>query len=265
MNIEKNFKFKKKYGQNFLKDKTIVNKIIDKSNIDDNTLVIEIGPGSGELTKELAKKAKQIISFEIDESLKETLDKNLKEFNNVKIVFRDFLKINIEDYIKEYTYDKLYVVANLPYYITTPIINKIIDSKIDIDKLVIMVQKEVGERFSSKPGHKEYGSITVYLSYYFYVNKIIDVPRKCFIPQPNVDSVVLELIRKDKKYDVDEEILFKLIKDSFQMKRKNLNNNLKKYEGIKEIFDELELSLSKRAEELSLQDYINIANKLKEK
>ena len=265
MNIEKNFKFKKKYGQNFLKDKSIVNKIVEKSNIDNETLVIEIGPGSGELTKELSKKAKNVISFEIDESLKETLDKNLKDLNNVQIIFKDFLKIDLNDYIKDYTYDKLYVVANLPYYITTPIVNKIIDSRVNIDKLVIMVQKEVGERFSAKPGRKDYGSITVYLNYYFYVNKIIDVSRNAFIPKPNVESVVLELIRKDKQYDVDEKILFKLIKDSFQMKRKNLNNNLKSYENIKNVFEELNLSLSKRAEELSLQDYINIANKLKEK
>lgn len=265
MNLEKNFKFKKKYGQNFLKEKSIVNKIVEKSNIDNNTLVIEIGPGSGELTSVLSKKAKNVISFEIDETLKDTLNNNLKDTNNVQIIYKDFLKIDLNDYIKEYNYEKLYVVANLPYYITTPIINKIIDSKVKIDKLVIMVQKEVGERFSAKPNSKEYGSITVFLNYYFYINKIIDVPRKCFIPQPNVDSVVLELIRKDNNYDVNEEILFKLIKDSFQMKRKNLNNNLKKYENIKEIFEKLGLSLTKRAEELTLKDFINIANKIENK
>ena len=130
--------------------------------------------------------------------------------------------------------------------------------------MVIMVQKEVGDRFCAKPNCKEYGSITVYLNYYFNIRKIIDVPRTCFIPEPNVDSVVIEMTKKDQNYNVNKELLFKLIKDAFRFKRKNLNNNLKKYYpgNIKEIFDELNISLTKRAEELSLDDYINITNKL---
>lgn len=262
MNLDKNFKFKKKYGQNFLKDQSIINKIVSESKIDKDTLIIEIGPGSGVLTKQMAPLAGQVISFEIDETLQETLNSNLSKNDNVKIVYKDFLKIDIMEEIKEYNYKKIYVVANLPYYITTPIINKIIDSKINIDKIVVMVQKEVGDRFCAKPGCKEYGSITVYLNYYFNTKKIVNVPRKAFIPEPNVDSVVIEMSKTDKKYKVNEEVLFKLIKDAFQFKRKNLNNNLKSYKDISNIFSELNLSLSKRAEELELKDYINIANRL---
>lgn len=262
MNLDKNFKFKKKYGQNFLKDQSIINKIVSESKIDEDTLIIEIGPGSGVLTKQMAPLAGQVISFEIDKTLQETLNSNLSKNDNVKIVYKDFLKIDIMEEIKEYNYKKIYVVANLPYYITTPIINKIIDSKINIDKIVVMVQKEVGDRFCAKPGCKEYGSITVYLNYYFNIKKIVNVPRKAFIPEPNVDSVVIEMSKTDKKYKVNEEVLFKLIKDAFQFKRKNLNNNLKSYKDISNIFSELNLSLSKRAEELELKDYINIANRL---
>lgn len=262
MNLENNFKFKKKYGQNFLKSTYIIDQIVTKSSVDKETLVIEIGPGSGALTKRLSPLAKNIISFEIDESLRETLNNNLKGLNNIDIVFKDFLQIDIKKSIEKYEYKKLYVIANLPYYITTPIINKIIESKINVDKMVIMVQKEVGDRFCASPNCKEYGSITVYLNYYFNIRKIIDVPRNCFVPEPNVDSVVIEMTKKDKKYDIDEEKLFKLIKDSFQFKRKNLNNNLKNYKNIKEIFSELNIPLTKRAEELKLEDYINIAKKL---
>ena len=262
MNLDKNFKFKKKYGQNFLKDQSIINKIVSESKIDKDTLIIEIGPGSGVLTKQMAPLAGQVISFEIDKTLQETLNSNLSKNDNVKIVYKDFLKIDIMEEIKEYNYKRIYVVANLPYYITTPIINKIIDSKINIDKIVVMVQKEVGDRFCAKPGCKEYGSITVYLNYYFNIKKIVNVPRKAFIPEPNVDSVVIEMSKTGKKYKVNEEVLFKLIKDAFQFKRKNLNNNLKSYKDISNIFSELNLSLSKRAEELELKDYINIANRL---
>ena len=266
MNLENNFKFKKKYGQNFLKDNHIINKIIEKSNVDKETLVIEIGPGSGALTKIMSPLAKNIISFEIDESLKETLYNNLNGLDNIDVIFKDFLQIDIKEEISKYEYKKLYVVANLPYYITTPIINKIINSKIEVDKMVIMVQKEVGDRFCAKPNCREYGSITVYLNYYFNIRKIIDVPRNCFVPVPNVDSVVIEMTKKEKTYNVNEEVLFKLIKDSFRFKRKNLNNNLKNYYpgNIKEIFEELNISLAKRAEELSLDDYINIAKRLKQ-
>lgn len=262
MELDRNFKFKKKYGQNFLKEEKIINQIVDKSNITKDTLIIEIGPGSGVLTKIMAPLAKHVVSFEIDESLKEILNKNLHGLDNTEIIYKDFLEADIKEMINKYSYEKLYVIANLPYYITTPIINKIIDSKIDVDKMIIMVQKEVGDRFCARPNCREYGSITVYLNYYFDINKIIDVPRTCFIPQPNVDSVVIEFIKNVHKYNVDEEKLFKLIKDSFKYKRKNLNNNLKSYDNIRNIFDELGLPLTKRAEELSLEDYINIANKL---
>ena len=261
--IEKyNFNFKKKFGQNFLKDKNILENIALKSDIDKDTLVIEIGVGAAALTNVTSNYVKNVIGYEIDETLKPIINEVLGDKDNVEIIFTDFLKRNVKEDIKKYEYKKLYVVANLPYYITTPIIEKIIEDDLGVDKIVIMVQKEVGDRFCAKPGCKEYGSITVYLNYYFNIKKIVNVPRKAFIPEPNVDSVVIEMSKTWKKYKVNEEVLFKLIKDAFQFKRKNLNNNLKSYKDISNIFSELNLSLSKRAEELELKDYINIANRL---
>ena len=160
--IEHNFK--KKFGQNFLKDSNIIKKIIDSSEIEKESLIIEIGPGSGYLTKELVKKAK-VIAYEIDEDLKEILSKEFYNEENIEFIFEDFLQRDIKSDIKKYNYNKLYVIANLPYYITTPIINKIITEKLEPEKMVIMVQKEVGDRFSAKVGTKEYSSITVFLNY----------------------------------------------------------------------------------------------------
>lgn len=166
-----NFNFKKKFGQNFIIDENIIDSIINKAEIDKNTLVIEIGPGAGSLTYKLAKNAKNVLCYEIDTSLEEILKNNLKEFNNIEIIYNDFLKQNIKEDIKKYTYDKLYVVANLPYYITTPILIKIIEDSIVVDKIVVMVQKEVGDRFKAKPNSKDYSSLSVYLNYYFDVKK----------------------------------------------------------------------------------------------
>ena len=260
------FKFKKKYGQNFIADENIINSIIKKSNIDKDTLVIEIGPGCGSLTYNLCLNAKNVLCYEIDETLKEVLEDNLKQFDNVDIKFKDFLKCNIKEDIKKYNYKKLYVVANLPYYITTPILMHLIDENISIDKIVIMVQKEVGNRFKAQVGSKEYNSLSIYLNYYFDIKKLIDVSRNVFIPIPNVDSIVLEFIKKEKTiYLKDKNTFFKLVKDSFKQKRKTLKNNLKGYptEKIEFILKKYNLDLSARAEQVSIDIFAEISNSLR--
>ena len=258
------FNFKKKFGQNFIIDENIIDSIINKADIDKNTLVIEIGPGAGSLTYKLAKNAKNVICYEIDTTLKDILKNNLKEFDNVDIIYNDFLKQNIKEDIKKYNYDKLYVVANLPYYITTPILIKIIEDSIAVDKIVVMVQKEVGDRFKAKPNSKDYSSLSVYLNYYFDVKKILDVSRNVFMPKPNVDSIVVEFSKKERVNLKNEQLFFKLVRDSFKQKRKNLRNNLKGYdlERINNILNKYNFDLTVRAEQLDINIFIDIANNL---
>ena len=258
------FNFKKKFGQNFIIDENIIDSIINKADIDKNTLVIEVGPGAGSLTYKLAKKAKNVICYEIDTTLKDILGNNLKEFDNVDIIYNDFLKQIIKEDIKKYNYDKLYVVANLPYYITTPILIKIIEDSIAVDKIVVMVQKEVGDRFKAKPNSKDYSSLSVYLNYYFDVKKILDVSRNVFMPKPNVDSIVVEFSKKERVNLKNEQLFFKLVRDSFKQKRKNLRNNLKGYdlEKINNILNKYNFDLTARAEQLDINIFIDIANNL---
>lgn len=264
--LEKNgFSLKKKFGQNFIIDENVINSIIDKSKIDKDTLVIEVGPGAGSLTYKLGISAKNVICYEIDTTLENVLKENTRDLNNVKIIYQDFLKANVLDDIKGYEYKKLYFVANLPYYITTPIIIKIIENCIPVDKMVFMVQKEVGNRFKALPGSKEYGSLSVYLNYYFDVKKILDISRHVFMPEPNVDSIIVEFSKKENLLAVkNEEVFFKLIRDSFTQKRKTLRNNLKGYnlEKIEEVLNRHNLDLSVRAEQLSTEIFIEIANNL---
>lgn len=262
---EYNFTFKKKFGQNFLKDQNILDKIVNKSEVDKDTLVIEIGVGAAALTKTVAPNAYKVLGYEIDTTLKPILEDKLKEYNNIDIIYDDFLNRNVNEDIKKYNYKKLYVIANLPYYITTPIITKLIDDNVNVDKMVVMVQKEVGDRFNAKPDTKNYNSLTVFLNYYFNINKLMDVSRKCFVPEPNVDSVIIELKRKETKYDVkNEKIFFKLVRDAFTHKRKNLRNNLKGYdlEKIENVLKEYNLDLNVRAEHLTIDQFINISNEL---
>lgn len=264
--IEKyDFKFKKKFGQNFLKDKNILQNIVLKSEVDKETLVIEIGVGAASLTKYLSEHAKNVLAYEIDETLKPIIEEELKKKDNVEVLFMDFLNSNIKEDIKKYDYSKLYVVANLPYYITTPIIEKIINDDFGVDKIVVMVQKEVGDRFSAKVGSKDYNSLTVFLNYYFDIKKIMNVSRNSFIPAPNVDSVVVEMKKRDNKYNVtNEELFFKLVRDSFKYKRKNLRNNLKGYnlDIISEVLSNYNLDLTVRAENLKIEQFVEISNKL---
>lgn len=256
-------KFKKKFGQNFLKDNNIIKKIADTTETNKDDLIIEIGPGSGALTKELVKKS-QVLAYEIDKDLEETLTNEFKE-DNIKIIFDDFLNRNIKEDIKLFNYNNLYVIANLPYYITTPIINKIIDDKIDVKQMTLMVQKEVGERFSAKIGTKDYSSITVFLNYYFDIKKEFVVSRNCFYPQPNVDSIIVSFKKKCEKYKLkDEKKFFKLVKDSFVQKRKTLKNNLKEYnfDKIKEILLKNNLKEDVRAENIPLEVFVEISNNI---
>lgn len=260
------FQFKKKFGQNFLTDKNITKKIanIPSSNTEDS-LVIEIGCGDGRLTKELCKIYSNVLCYEIDTELKEYLEVNLKEFNNKKIIFEDFLKRNIKEDIKDYNYSNLYIIANLPYYITTPIIEKIIEEDISPKEMVFMVQKEVGDRFSAKKNSREYGSLTVYLNYFFEIKKEFIVNRNSFIPKPNVDSIVVSFKTKENLIPLkDKELFFKLVRDSFKFKRKNLRNNLKDYDlnKVSEVLTKYNLDLSSRAEQLDLEVFCAIANNL---
>lgn len=262
---KENFNFKKKFGQNFIVDKNIIHSIISKSIIDKDTLVIEIGPGAGSLTTELDKVSGHVIAYEIDKTLKPILEKH--NLNNTTIIYEDFLKRNISEDLKKYNYQKIYVVANLPYYITTPIIIKLIEDKLNIDKIVVMVQKEVGDRFKAKPNSKDYNSLSIFLNYYYTVEKLLDVSKNVFIPKPNVDSIVVSLTKKGNKIKVDnEKLFFKLVRDSFKQKRKTLKNNLKGYnlKKIEEILKKHNLDLTIRAEALPIEIFAEIANNLKE-
>lgn len=260
-----NFNLKKMFGQNFIIDENIINNIINSANITKDTLVIEIGPGAGSLTYKLSKSAKNVICYEIDTSLKDLLEDNLSECNNIEIIFKDFLKANVLEDIKKYNYKKLYVVANLPYYITTPIILKFIEDNIPVDKIVVMVQKEVGDRFKAKPNTKEYNSLSIYLNYYFDIKKLLDISKNVFMPKPNVDSIVVEFTKKENKFKLkDEKLFFSLVRDSFTQKRKTIKNNLKNYdlEKIEQVLKKYNFDLNARAEQLPIEVFIDISNNL---
>lgn len=259
-----NFKIKKKYGQNFLRDDNIIKKIISGANIDKNTLVIEIGPGKGALSKEMISKASFSILYEIDEDLRDYL-LNLNVDGGYKVIFGDFLGANVKNDIKDYRYDKLYVIANLPYYITTPIITKFIDDGIFPDKLVIMVQREVADRLSAKVASKDYGSLTVLLNYYYSISILCNVSRNCFFPVPNVDSAVVVMnINNDRLYLKNEDFFKKIVRDSFRFKRKNIKNNLFDYDlsKVTYIFEKYGYNLNDRAEKFKLEFFIELANEL---
>lgn len=256
-----NFKFKKKYGQNFLIDENILNNIVNSVDIDSETLVIEIGCGAGALTKKLVLKTKKVVGYEIDKTLKPILD----TISDAKIIFDDFLNRDINKDIENINYKKMFIVSNLPYYITTPIISKIINDKIDVNKIVIMVQKEVGDRLSAKVNSKDYGSLTVFINYYFKVKKLFFVSKNVFLPKPNVDSVVIMLEKKESKYHlIDSNLFFKIVRDSFLHKRKTLKNNLKSYnfEIISNVLSKYGFNDNVRAEQIPMEVFIKIANSL---
>ena len=259
-------KFKKKFGQNFLKDINIVKRIVDVSEVDKDSLVIEVGPGGGVMTRELATRAKNVLAYEIDHDLEDELVKRLDGFDNVDVLFQDFLTSDLVNDIANYDYDKLCFVSNVPYYITTPILMKIIDSGLTFNKIVIMVQKEVGDRFTTEPGSREYGSITVLLNYFYDIKKEFFVSRKQFIPEPNVDSLVVSFTPKKEKLELKDFKFFeRVIRDSFQFKRKTLKNNLKNYDLkiVESVLKEYDYDLSVRAENLSTEIFVKISNALR--
>ena len=259
------FRHKKSLGQNFIKDINIVKKIVDSAIIDKNTLVIEIGPGEGVMSELIVSSAKYTIMYEIDERLIDILNKKLYGCDNYKIINNDFLKEDVVREIEKYKYDKLYVVSNLPYYITTPIVEKFIDDGIIPDKLVLMMQKEVALRYSASVNTKDYGSLTVILNYFYDIEKLFDVSRKVFNPQPNVDSAVIEMKKRLITKEVfDIEFFKKFVRDCFLHKRKNIKNNLKKYdlEVVSRVLNKYGFDLNVRAEALSLDIFIEIVNEL---
>lgn len=259
------FNFKKKFGQNFIIDENIITSILKKSEVDGKCMVIEIGPGAGSLTYKLSTFAKHVLCYEIDLKLQKILEQNLDGCHNVTVLYQDFLTSDVKKDLKNYVYDKLYVIANLPYYITTPIIIKLIEDEIPVDKIVVMVQKEVGNRFKAVPGTKDYSSLSVYLNYYFEVNKLLDISKNVFLPKPNVDSIVVEFKKRDNKFELENSTLFfKLVRDSFRQKRKTLRNNLKHYDlnTISDILETHNLDLSIRAEQIPISLFVEIANAL---
>ena len=261
------FRFKKKFGQNFLKSDIIPKRIVECAEIKKNSLIIEIGPGAGALTKILADNdnVNQVLAYEIDSTLEDILDANLYGKNNVCVIYDDFLNRDVKKDIEDYEYDNLYVIANLPYYITTPILMKLIEEELDIYKIVIMVQKEVAIRFSAKPDSRDYSSISVFLNYYFDIKKEINVDRNLFNPKPNVDSMVISLTKKKDKYNVkDKDLFFRLVRDSFKFKRKTLRNNLKEYDldKVAAVLEKYKLDLTVRAEHLPIEVFIDISNNL---
>mgnify|MGYP003290582826 CR=1 FL=1 len=263
-NIKENeFQIKKKFGQNFIIDKNIINNIINGSEIDKETLVVEIGPGMGALTTELVKKAKNVLCYEIDTTLKPILSKI--EASNLEIIYEDFLKRNVKKDLEKYNCQKIHLVANLPYYITTPILIKVLEDQLNIDKIVVMVQKEVGDRFKAKEGSKDYSSLSILFNYHYTITKLMDISRNVFIPKPNVDSIVLTMNKKaNKEYIEDIDIFYKLIRDAFKYKRKNIRNNLKDYNLtlIESILKNYGFDLNSRAEQLNYKIFIEISNKL---
>lgn len=263
--MKKEINFKKKYGQNFLTNNNIINNIVGSVNPDKNNLVIEVGPGAGALTKHLAMKFDSVLAYEIDRDLEEVLYDNLKSKDNVKIIFDDFIKRDVSKDIEKYNAENIYFIANLPYYITTPIVNKIINLDMNIKNIIIMIQKEVADRFCAKVGTKEYNSLTVFLNYFYDIKRLFVVSRNNFNPVPNVDSAVVKMSLKDNRLPVkDIDYFFKLVRDSFQFKRKNLKNNLKNYDldKISDILKRYDMDLTTRAEKISLEIFVELANEL---
>ena len=260
-----NVKFKKKLGQNFLKNNNIVKRIVDVSEVDEKSLVIEVGPGGAIMTRELAMRAKNVLAYEIDQDLSDELYKRLDGFDNVNILFQDFLDADLSFDVSNYKYDKLYFVSNVPYYITTPIILKLIKSGLKFNKIVLMVQKEVGDRFSTGSGSREYGSITVLLNYFYDIRKEFFVSKKEFVPEPKVDSLVISFTEKENRLPLKNFDFFeKILHDSFQYKRKNIKNNLNNYDLkiVEKVLNKYGYSLTVRAEELNLEVFVSLANAL---
>lgn len=268
-----NFVFQKKYGQNFLIDTHVLEKIIRAASIGNDDVVLEIGPGIGTLTQYLCENARQVIAVEIDDMLIPILGETLKEYDNVKIVHNDILKVDVNEIVSEYPGSSIKVVANLPYYITTPIIMGLFESGVPIDSITIMVQKEVAERMQAKPGTKDYGALTLAVQYYADAKIMANVPPNCFMPRPAVGSAVINLVKhKEKRYDVkNEDMLFRIIRASFNQRRKTLQNGINNAanlpytkQQIAEAIEKMGLPTAVRGEKLSLEQFVELSNILEE-
>ncbi|RSI15082.1 Ribosomal RNA small subunit methyltransferase A [Streptococcus sanguinis] len=269
------FTFKKSFGQNFLTDTNILQKIVDTAEIDKKVNVIEIGPGIGALTEFLAESAAEVMAFEIDDRLVPILADTLRDFDNVTVVNQDILKVDLAQYIAEFKNPDLpiKVVANLPYYITTPILMHLIESGIPFSEFVVMMQKEVADRISAQPNTKSYGSLSIAVQYYMTAKVAFIVPRTVFVPAPNVDSAILKMVRRDQPAVAvqDEKFFFKVSKASFVHRRKTLWNNLTSCFGKSEetkdkltaALERADLSPSVRGEALSLEEFARLADALK--
>ncbi len=266
-------KLTKALGQNFLTDFSVVQRIVDASEMDKDTLAIEIGPGVGSMTRELAERSAGVAAVEIDKRLIPALSENLSDYSNVSIINEDIMKADIDAIIKKYK--ELYnaksvkVVANLPYYITTPIIMRFLEEVKGVDKMVFMVQKEVAERMVSGPGTKDYGALSVAVQFYSNPKIIFDVPPHCFIPQPEVHSTIigLDILSEPPVEVADKNLYFKIVKASFGQRRKTLVNALsnsgffnKSKEQIKQILEEMGLNGNIRGEVLTVAQFAQLSN-----
>lgn len=267
-----NFQLSKSLGQNFITDRSVIERIVEGSEVTENDLVIEIGPGIGVLTAEAAEVAAKVVAIEIDKKLIPILSETLGEYSNIRVINQDILKTDINAIIEEerqagsFT-GSVKIMGNLPYYITTPIIMGILEGGVNADSITIMMQKEVADRIKSAPGGKIYGAISVAVQYYCEVEQIAAVPKEVFMPRPKVDSAVLRLkIRKDRPVElIDERCFFACIKSGFGQRRKTLLNSLTGVNGlskdaIKEVLAEASVEPNRRAETLSIEEFASIAN-----
>jgi len=267
------FNLKKKFGQNFLIDQGILSGIVEGAALTKDDVVIEIGPGIGSLTQFLADHAKEVLAVEIDTSLIPILEETLADYDNVEVLNADVLKVDLKKIIEDkWQGQKVKVVANLPYYITTPIIMGLFEKHIPLESITVMIQKEVADRMQAKPSTKDYGALTLAVQYYSNPKVVLQVPPTCFIPRPKVGSSVICLSATDKykDMDLDDEFLFQVIRGAFQQRRKTLVNTLSHQQhlnlakdSIRQALDELELSQTIRGEALSLEEFIQLAGKLK--
>ncbi|WP_439443216.1 16S rRNA (adenine(1518)-N(6)/adenine(1519)-N(6))-dimethyltransferase RsmA [Listeria aquatica] len=271
------FLFKKSLGQNFLIDSNILRRITETAGLTKETNVIEIGPGIGALTEHLAREAKEVVAFEIDQRLLPILADTLSPYSNVHIEHADILKADVEDVIaRQFTDPKapLKIVANLPYYVTTPIILNLLHSRVPVNSMTFMLQKEVAERISAVPGTKSYGSLTIAIQYYMEASLAFIVPKNVFMPKPNVDSGIIHLVRREKPlaHVQDETFFFEVVRAAFVNRRKTLWNNLaQKYPELKakrqeteERFARIEIDLKRRGETLSIPEFAAVATELAE-
>lgn len=262
----KHIRAKKRYGQNFLIDNNVLNKIVDSANLSDQDTVLEIGMGTGILTEALAKKAGKVIGIEIDEELFPDTKQKLEKYMNVNFIMGDFLKHADEIFAK--IDKKIKVIANIPYYITTPIIEKLFEYRDKVESVTLMVQKEVALRINATPGNKNYGSLTLYVQYYADTSIICNVPPEAFRPSPKVDSAVIRLdLLTEPRYNVlSEKRLFSIIRSAFWGRRKTLNNCLKKSpythytnEMVDKLTQATGIDFKRRGETLSLEEYVSLA------